>query len=108
MSALDREFTVSYVMQVSEGMAVANFPDFPRAGILVILDPPCEVSARELTGYAASVTAPSGVSKVIEYKFWHVNHKNIIGLLIEDADPGAVPLKAKVTFVKKAPRAAGA
>jgi hypothetical protein len=108
MSALDREFTISYVMQVSAGMAVANFPDFPRAGILVILDPPCEVSGRELIGYAASITSAGGVSKVLEYKFWHVNHKNIIGLLIEGADASAVPLKAKVMFVKKAPRNAGA
>jgi hypothetical protein len=107
MSALDREFTVSYVMQVSAGMAVANFPDFPRAGTLVILDPPCEVSGRELTGYAAAITA-GVVTKVLEYKFWHVNHKNIIGLLVDGADPGAVPLKAKVTFVKKAPQGAGA
>jgi hypothetical protein len=107
MSALDREFTVSYVMQVSEGMAVANFPDFPRAGILVILDPPCEVPERELIGYAAAITA-SGTTRVLEYKFWHVNHKNIIGLLIEGVDPGAVPLKAKVMFVKKAPRSSGA
>jgi hypothetical protein len=107
MPALDREFTVSYVMQVSAGMAVANFPDFPRAGILVILDPPCEVASRELIGYAANVTA-SGVSKVLEYQFWHVNHKNIIGLLIEGAEPRAVPLKAKITFVKKQPRRTGA
>ncbi len=66
------------------------------------------VSAISPSRSRLSVTAPSGVSKVIDYKFWHVNHKNIIGLLIEGADPGAVPLKAKVTFVKKAPRAAGA
>ena len=107
MSALEREFTVSYVMQLSAGTAVANFPDFPRAGILVILDPPCEVSGRELIGYAAAITA-SGATKVLEYKFWHVNNKNIIGLLNQGADPGAVPLKAKVAFVKKAPRNNGA
>jgi hypothetical protein len=107
MSAVDREFTVSYVMQVSAGMAVANFPDFPRAGILVILDPPCGGSGRELIGYAAAIAA-GGTTKVLEYKFWHVNHKNIIGLLIEGAGPSAVPLKARVTFVKKAPRGAGA
>ena len=41
VAALDREFTVAYVMEVSAGMAIAHFPDFPRAGILVILDPPC-------------------------------------------------------------------
>ena len=56
MAAFDREFTVSYVMQVSPGMAIANFPDFPRAGTLVILDPPCEVAERELIGYAATIT----------------------------------------------------
>jgi hypothetical protein len=94
-------------MRVSAGMAVANFPDFPRAGILVILDPPCEVSGRELVGYAAAIAA-RGTTQVLEYKFWHVNHKNIIGLLIEGADPSAVPLEATVTFVKKAPRGAGA
>lgn len=108
MSALDREFTVSYVMQVSPGMAIANFPDFPRAGILVILDPPCEVAERELIGYSAAITTATGVAKVLDYQFWQVNPKNNIGLLFEHVQPGAVPLKSKVTFVKKAARGTGA
>jgi hypothetical protein len=108
MLALDREFTVSYVMQVSAGMAVANFPEFPRGGLLVILAPPCEVAERELVGYAASVTIPNGAVRVLHYQFWHVNPRSDIGLLFERLDPGAVPLKSKVTFVKKQPRNAGA
>lgn len=101
MPALDREFTVSYVMQVSAGMAIANFPDFPRAGILVILDPPCEVAARELVGCSALITLPNGATKLLAYQFWQVNAKNNIGLLFEHIQPGAVPLKSKVAFVKK-------
>jgi len=100
VAALDREFTVSYVMQVSAGMAVANFPDFPRAGVLVILDPPCEVSERELIGHAASITA-AGATKVLSYQFWQVNHRNNIGLLFENIPAGAVPLGSKVAFVRK-------
>ena len=108
MSALGREFTVSSVMQVSPGMAIANFPDFPRAGVLVILDPPCEVAARELIGYAASVAAATGASRVVDYQFWQVNHRNNIGLLFENIQPGAIPLKSRITFVKKAARPDGA
>ena len=106
MPALDREFTVSYVMQVSPGMAIANFPDFPRAGILVILDPPCEVADRELIGCAASIGA-GAAARVLEYQFWQVNHRNNIGLLFENIPPGSVPLKSKLTFVKKAARSPG-
>ena len=101
MPALDREFTVSYVMQVSAGMAIANFPDFPRAGVLVILDPPCEVAERELIGHSAVITLATGATKVLDYQFWQVNHKNNIGLLFERIQPGAVPLKSKVTFIRK-------
>ena len=108
MAAFDREFTVSYVMQVSPGMAIANFPDFPRAGTLVILDPPCEVAERELIGYTATITTASGAAKVLDYQFWQVNHRNNIGLLFENIPPGAVPLKSKITFVKKAARSTGA
>lgn len=108
VAALDREFTVSYVMEVSAGMAVANFPDFPRAGVLVILDPPCAVAERELIGYAASITPASGATQVLEYQFWQANPKNNIGLLFERIPASAVPLKSKLTFVKKPARGAGA
>jgi hypothetical protein len=108
MSALDREFSVSYVMQVSAGMAVANFPDFPRGGILVILDPPCDVGERELIGHAAAITTVTGASRVLDYQFWQVNAQRNIGLLFENLQPGAVPLKSKLTFVKKPARGAGA
>ena len=101
MPALDREFTVSYVMQVSAGMAIASFPEFPRAGVLVILDPPCEVSERELVGCSALITLPSGATKLLAYQFWQVNAKNNIGLLFEHIQPVAVPLKSKVSFVRK-------
>jgi len=102
--ALEREFSVSYVMQVSPGMAIANFPDFPRAGVLVILDPPCEVAERELIGYAASLLTGAGASRTLDYQFWQVNHQNNIGLLFENIQPGTIPLKSRLTFVKKAAR----
>jgi len=82
-------------------MAIANFPDFPRPGILVILDPPCEVAERELVGYSALITLASGTTKLLAYQFWQVNVKNNIGLLFEHIQAGAVPLKSKVSFVRK-------
>jgi hypothetical protein len=108
MSALDRQFAISYVMQVSAGMAIANFPDFPRSGVLVILDPPCEVGGRELIGCSAAVTVPNGETRVIEYQYWQVNSKNNIGLLFERIQPDAVPLRSTVTFVKKPARSTAA
>jgi hypothetical protein len=108
MPALDREFTVSYVIEVAAGMAISNFPDFPRSGVLVILDPPCDVAGRELIGYAVSITTAAGATKVLDYQFWQVNTKNHIGLLFERIVPAAVPLKSKVTFVKKPARSVGA
>lgn len=108
MPARDQQFTVSYVMQVSAGMAIANFPDFPRSGVLVILDPPCDVGERELVGCAAAITTPGGGSKVLEYGFWQVNAKGNIGLLFERVDPADVPLRSTLSFVKKPSRSAGA
>lgn len=108
MPALDREFTIAYVMQVAAGMAVAHFPDFPRGGILVILDPPCDVGERELIGHSAVITTASGATKTLDYQFWQVNVKRNIGLLFERIQPTDVPLKSKVTFVKKPARNAGA
>jgi len=95
-------------MQVAAGMAVAGFPDFPRSGVLVILDPPCEVGGRELIGCAAAVTTPAGATRVIEYQYWQVNSKNNIGLLFERIQPHAVPLRSTVTFVKKPARSSAA
>ena len=108
MPATDHQFTVAYVMQVTAGMAIANFPEFPRSGVLVILDPPCEVGERELIGYFAAITTPGGAAKSLEYQYWQVNPKGSIGLLFERIDPGAVPLNSKIAFLKKASRATNA
>jgi hypothetical protein len=37
-----------------------------------------------------------------------VNHRNEIGLLFENIQPGAIPLQSRITFVKKAARRDGA
>ena len=60
MSALDQEFSVEVIMQAPAGACLRDFPEFPRAGTLVVLSPPCTVGDKELNGYSAQVTMGHG------------------------------------------------
>lgn len=64
-------------------------------------------AGRERLGYAASITTANGVTRVLDYPFWRVNHRNDIGLPFENIQPAEVPLGSRVTFVKKAARNTG-
>ena len=100
MSARDREFVIAEIMQVSRGAAVRDFPEFPRAGTLVTLSPPVEVAKGELSGYSAQVTA-RGAQLVLDYSFWQVNERNVIGLLCRKLDESAIPLGSSVRFIRR-------
>lgn len=103
MAACDQEFTVANVIRVTVGVEIHDFPPFPRGGLLVVLDPPCQLADNELKGYVAEVTLDSGPAKFFNYEFWHVNDRGIIGLLSERSDVADFPLRAKVRFVKRGP-----
>jgi hypothetical protein len=103
MSAVDQQFVIAEIMQVSRGVSFRGFPEFPRAGMLVILDPPCAVAEGELTKYCVEVHAPKG-PVVLSYQFWQTNSDNAIGLLFAKFDEAAIPLRSAVSFVKRKPK----
>ena len=103
LAARDQEFTVANVIRVTAGVEIHDFPPFPRGGLLVVLDPPCLVGEKELNGYAAEVTPENGAARLVDYEFWHMNDRRVIGLLSERSKVSDVPLRAKVRFVKRRP-----
>ena len=103
MSAIDQQFVIAEVLSVSRGVSFRGFPEFPRAGMLVILDPPCAVAEGELTKYCIEVRTPKGPT-MLSYQFWQTNSEQAIGLLFAKFDEAAIPLRSAVTFVKRKPR----
>ena len=88
-------------MQVPAGAALRDFPEFPRAGTLVVLHPPCQVGDKELNGYSAQVTIGTS-AKLLRYAYWQLNAQGEIGLLCKQFDEATIPLGSKVRFVKRA------
>jgi hypothetical protein len=101
MGVADQEFAVAEIMRVPAGSALRDFPEFPRAGTLVILTPPCKVGERELSGWSAQVNLPRGLPVILDYLFWQVNSRDKIGLLCGNLDETSIPLGTKVRFVKR-------
>jgi hypothetical protein len=101
MAACDQEFTVENVIRVAAGVELNDFPQFPRGGILIVLNPPCLVAEHELKGYVAEVTPEGRAPRLVTYEFWHMNDQRVIGLLSQRAELADVPLRAKVRFVKR-------
>ena len=105
MSAADQQFVIAEIMRVSRGVSFRGFPEFPRAGTLVILAPPCAVAEGELTKYGVEVRTSRGPS-LLTYQFWQTNSDQAIGLLFAKFDEAAIPLRSVVTFVKRQPKGA--
>lgn len=101
LAARDQEFSVANVIRVTAGVEIHDFPPFPRGGLLVVLDPPCQVADNELKGFVAEVSPDGGPAKLFNYEFWHVNDRGVIGLLSERSEVADFPLRAKVRFVKR-------
>ena len=91
------------IMQVPAGASLRDFPEFPRAGTLVVLNPPCAVGDGELNGYSAEVSAGTRAI-LLRYAFWQLNSRGEIGLLCKEFDEATIPLGSKVTFVKRTKR----
>ena len=105
MSALDQQFAIAEILRVSRGVSFRGFPEFPRAGMLVILDPPCAVAEGELTKFSLEVSTARG-PLVLDYQFWQVNSDQVIGLLFAKLDESAVLLRSSAAFVKRRARKA--
>ena len=101
MSARDHEFFVEVIMQAPAGACLRDFPEFPRAGTLVVLSPPCTVVDNELNGYSAQVEIGTR-AKLLRYAYWQLNSHGEIGLLCKQFNEATIPLGAKVVFVKRA------
>ena len=100
MSAIDQQFVIAEIMRVSRGVSFRGFPEFPRAGTLVVLEPPCSVAEGELTKYCVEVRTPRG-PVALNYQFWQVNPDHVIGLLFAKFDEAAIPLRSVVKFIKR-------
>jgi hypothetical protein len=100
VSALEQQFVVAEIMQVPAGAALRDFPEFPRAGSLVILAPPYSPAARELNGLVAQVTVGARVV-TLRYAYWQVNSRHEIGLLCDRVDEAMIALGSKVAFAKR-------
>ena len=105
MAAVDQQFVIAEILRVSSGVSFRGFPEFPRAGMLVILDPPFAVEEGELTKYCIEVRTPRGPA-VLNYQFWQTNSDQAIGLLFAKFDEAAIPLRSPVKFVKRQSRGA--
>jgi hypothetical protein len=101
MAVLEQEFTVANVIRVTRKVAIHDFPEFPHDGTLIVLQPPCVVSGRELSGYDAEVTTGRGRTIRITFEHWHMNDDHVIGLLSRKADASAILLRSKVRFLKR-------
>jgi hypothetical protein len=101
MAAVDQEFTVANVIDVTPQVAIVSFPAFPHGGTLVVLQPPCVVADHELTGYFAEISISQGRTLRIGYKHWHVNADNVIGLLSTTPGASEIPPGSVVRFVKR-------
>jgi hypothetical protein len=99
MSVRDQPFVVAEIMQVPAGSALRGFSAFPRAGTLIILDPPFTPSADELTSCAAEIR--ESTVKLLKYSFWQVGADGRIGLLCRPFDETSVPLGSPMKFVKR-------
>ena len=105
MSVLDQQFAIAEILRVSRGASFRGFPEFPRAGMLVILDPPCAVAEGGLSKFSLEVSTARG-PVVLDYQFWQVNSDQVIGLLMAKLDESAIPLRSLATFVKSRTRKA--
>lgn len=99
MTVLGQTFVVAQIMQVPSGASLAGFPAFPKAGTLVILDPPFTPQGDELTACAADVSRST--VRQLKYSFWQTNADGRIGLLCKPFDETSVPLGSPVEFVRR-------
>ena len=100
MAVRDQQFQVAEIMQVPSGAALRDFPEFPRAGSLVVLAPPAVPETGELNGLCAQVAIGPKVI-TLRYAYWQVNARNDIGLLCDNVDEATIPLGSRVTFVTR-------
>lgn len=101
MSAIEQQFSVSLVMEVTRNVAVMSFPAFPKGGTLVILQPEWAGEDPSLSSYAAEVTPRSGAPFLLHYEYWHLNSDHQLGLLTSKMQPVQIPLGSAVKFVPR-------
>jgi hypothetical protein len=101
MAAADQEFTIADVVSVSPKVTIWDFSSCPYAGTLVVLEPPCPVAEKGLSGFFAEVTTPQGRVMRFDYEHWQTNPSNVIGLMSKKVSAVTLPPGSKVRFVKR-------
>jgi len=102
MSAADQEFTIADVVSVSPKVTIWDFSSCPYAGTLVVLQPPCAVSGKGLSGYFAEVTTTQGRVVRLDYDHWQTNSTDVIGLMSKKPIAPTISPGSKVRFIKRA------
>jgi hypothetical protein len=101
MAAPDQEFTIADVVNVSPKVTIWDFTSCPYAATLVVLQPPCVVAEKGLSGYFAEVTTAQGRVIRLDYEHWQTNPSNVIGLLSKKVNASTLPPGSKVRFLKR-------
>jgi hypothetical protein len=101
MAAPDQEFTIADVINVSPKVTLWDFSSCPYAGTLVVLQPPCRVSGKGLSGYFAEVSSLQGPVLRFDYDHWQTNSADVIGLMSKKAISSSISPGSKVRFVKR-------
>jgi hypothetical protein len=101
MAAPDQEFVIADVVSVSPDVTIWDFSSCPYAGTLVVLQPPCVVTGKGLSGYFAEVTTEQGRLIRLDYDHWQTNSANVIGLMSKKVPAVALPPGSRVRFVKR-------
>jgi hypothetical protein len=94
-------FVVTDVVAVSRDLAAHPTPDFPGAGQMVILEPPCEVGDHELAFYKAAISLPSGETLTTSYDYWHRKPGNVLTLFFCEGRAVSIARGSRVRFVKR-------
>lgn len=101
MPAPDQEFTIADVVNVAPKVSIWDFSSCPYAGTLVVLQPPCAVSGKGLSGYFAEVTDAQGRVTRLDYDHWQTNGEDVIGLMSKKAVAATIAPGSKLRFVKR-------
>jgi hypothetical protein len=101
VAVTEQQFTVADVVNVSPRVAIWNFSDCPYAATLVVLQPPCSIPERGLSGHFAEITTAAGRVVRLDYDHWQTNPDDVIGLLCRKLDTSTIPLGSTVRFRKR-------
>jgi hypothetical protein len=102
MAAPEQDFTIADVVSVSPNVTIWDFSSCPYAGTLVVLQPPCALADKALSGHFAEVSTATGRTTRFDYDHWQTNPAGVIGLMSKKPLPVGITPGSRVRFRKRA------